>query len=510
MVSDYSKDMYRQMTELYDQVATLTDSLKALKKEVAAKNLRIAELERSVKKLDEKDARIEELEQTIDKLEKKNEVLTQENVLLREEVSRLKSDRNNDSNNSSNPPSSDQKGIKKANEYNSRKKTGKQHGGQPGHKGTTLTKKTAEELIATGKCKHTVKVCGNPATGKYTTKYEIDINIETEITEYRIYEGAFPENAPCGDVYYGPKIKALVVELFGVGVVSIKRIQEIISGITNNTLNIATGTLYGFCRKFTALAQNELKKIEEQLMNSTVVYTDATAVTVNGKLAQIRNISNNNAVRYYAMETKSIMSLKKIDLLAKFAGIFIHDHETALYHFGIGHGECNAHIIRYLLKNTEDSSNSWSGKLTEFLLEMKDAREKAVENGMEAFEPDVLQSYLQRYEDILSLGCVENKNTSPKWARQDEKALLNRLRKYKDNHLLFLYNFDVAFSNNMSERDLRKCKNRQKLAGGFRNTDGCTMFADILSIIETAKRRNNNPFFVIRSLLCSPHPFLYT
>lgn len=31
----------------------------------------------------------------------------------------------------------------------------------------------------------------------------------------------------------------------------------------------------------------------------------------------------------------------------------VHDHETALYHFGTAHVECNVHILRYLTKNSE-------------------------------------------------------------------------------------------------------------------------------------------------------------
>ena len=46
----------------------------------------------------------------------------------------------------------------------------------------------------------------------------------------------------------------------------------------------------------------------------------------------------------------------------------------------------------------------------------------------------------------------------------------------------------------MSERDLRKCKNRQKLIGGFRTNDGLTMFADLLSVVETAKRQGVSVF----------------
>ena len=85
--------------------------------------------------------------------------------------------------------------------------------------------------------------------------------------------------------------------------------------------------------------------------------------------------------------------------------------------------------------------------------------------------------------------------------------LLIRLGKYKANHLLFLHNFAVSFDNNLSERDLRKCKNRQKMAGGFRTQEGCSMFCDILSVVETAKRRRINPFEAISSILQGQQAF---
>ena len=75
--------------------------------------------------------------------------------------------------------------------------------------------------------------------------------------------------------------------------------------------------------------------------------------------------------------------------------------------------------------------------------------------------------------------------------------LLNRLEKYKADHLLLLHHLAVSFDNNMSERDLRKCKRRQKMSGGFRTQEGSSMYCDILSVIETAKRSHINPFDVI-------------
>lgn len=52
-----------------------------------------------------------------------------------------------------------------------------------------------------------------------------------------------------------------------------------------------------------------------------------------------------------------------------------------------------------------------------------------------------------------------------------------------------MHNFSVPFENNMSERDLRKCKNRQKISGGFRKYSGNEMYCKIISVVETYKRK---------------------
>ena len=92
--------------------------------------------------------------------------------------------------------------------------------------------------------------------------------------------------------------------------------------------------------------------------------------------------------------------------------------------------------------------------------------------------------------ELIQKGCEENKNTHHRYAKTEEKALLKRMEKYRENHLLFLHDFTVPFDNNMSERDLRKAKNREKMAGGFRKESGNEMYCAILTVIETLKRRN--------------------
>ena len=105
---------------------------------------RLGKVEREAAATHQKDQEeIRELKDTVARQEKKIEQLT-------EELERLQSKDDTDSHNSSKPPSSDQKPSKSANEYNGRKKTGKNSGGQKGHLGRTLkigdVKKKFEEV----------------------------------------------------------------------------------------------------------------------------------------------------------------------------------------------------------------------------------------------------------------------------------------------------------------------------------------------------------------------------
>ena len=190
------------------------------------------------------------------------------------------------------------------------------------------------------------------------------------------------------------------------------------------------------------------------------------------------------------MDSKSIKALKEIDFLKRYTGTLLHDHETALYHFGTEHAECNVHIIRYLRKNTEETGNKWSDDMITLLCEINKKRKSLLEQGVCSFSAETLTKYETDYFSLLAKGRKENKTTKHKYAKKDEQTLINRMEKYSHNHLLFLHNFSVPFDDNISERDLRKAKNRQKMAGGFRKESGNKMYCSIMTVIETLKKRN--------------------
>lgn len=437
---------------------------------------------------------IRHLNDEISDLKKENELLHAENQLLREDNARLKSIINNDSSNSSLPPSSDQKGGKPANTFNGRSKTGRKAGGQKGHKGTTLTKSAIEKKIREGACRHEIRTVGNPASGKYISKYVVDLKAETVITEVRIYvdeNGAFSIPAEYrNDVVYGEHVKALAVSLYSEGVMANDRIAAFLNAASGEVLGLSNGSIYGFCKKLSKNAAESIRNLESSLLNQSVIATDATTVTVNGKQNYIRNFSTDQTVVYHAMDSKSVGALEETGFLSRCSGTLLHDHETALYHFGTEHAECNVHILRYLRKNSEETKNKWSDEMIRLLCGMNKARKELMEQGVSEFPKEKLEEYRQEYAVVIAKGREENKKTAHRYAKREETALLNRLEKYRHNHLQFLYDFSVPFENNISERDLRKAKNRQKMAGGFRKGSGHQMYCAILTIIETLKRRN--------------------
>ena len=71
---------------------------------------------------------------------------------------------------------------------------------------------------------------------------------------------------------------------------------------------------------------------------------------------------------------------------------------------------------------------------------------------------------------------------------------------YMDSHLYFLSDKTVDWTNNISERGLRKFKRKQKQAVAFRSLSGVTDYCNVLFIIETAKLRKQDPYKTIQNI----------
>ena len=79
---------------------------------------------------------------------------------------------------------------------------------------------------------------------------------------------------------------------------------------------------------------------------------------------------------------------------------------------------------------------------------------------------------------------------------------LQRVVKKIRRHLfVFLTNRDIPATNNGSERALRPCVVFRKITNGFRTEWGARLYADIRSVVETARRRAIGALQAIRLTL---------
>ena len=133
------------------------------------------------------------------------------------------------------------------------------------------------------------------------------------------------------------------------------------------------------------------------------------------------------------------------------------------------------------------------------LLEVKEQQKIAIQNGVNSFSEDTIQTYISKYREILDIGYSEVSQQTSKYIKEKEMQLLNRLKKYADNHLMFMTNFNAKFDNNLSERDLRPVKTKKKISGCHRNYKWLRYYCEIRSVISTCKKQAVNFFKVIMS-----------
>jgi len=423
------------------------------------------------------------------------------------EITKLKAIINKDSSNSSKPPSTDGLGKKVP---NNREKSDRKAGGQPGHKGHTLeVPNNLPELAEQGKIQFRIEDHTNGATD-YVVSYTVGFEISVIWTEHR----HLPGNRVTY-VQYDSSVKALSVLLVEAEFVSIERTAEILELLSNGQIAPSAGTIRNFIEESAAGAITRYLEIRQEILNSEIINTDETPVRSterletddSGKqtLEAAKGKTFNIFIRVYSTVKAAFFTLNahKGDagilsdgILALFFGILCHDHDSKLYKYGTEHGICNAHLLRNLRGLVQLWRISWAEKFRTLLLEMNEykkadiASSKSFPNGcgQAAYE-----NFSELWDTLVQEGAAELAQMPEKSLGYDElRKMVARLTKYKAEHMLFLKNYAVPFTNNLAERDLRHCKTKQKVGTSFRSWNGAMNYVVIWSIIAAAKKQGDN------------------
>lgn len=431
------------------------------------------------------------------------------------EIARLKAMINRDSSNSSKPSSKN--GFKKV--PNSRDPSNRPVGGQKGHPGHRLgLPENLDELVASGAVEMRVfdHTDGN---GDYISRYVIDIEVVTTVTEHRFAAGEKLPEGFYNEVTYGDGIKAMSVLLLNEGVIAELRLSEIIESLTHGAVTISPATLEKFQSRFAQKLENngELEAIREDLLNGEVLHVDDTplrcAETVDyadgGTLtihtaektsfdATVRTYSNGMSTLYTVNPRKDKVGVDRDGILPSFFGILSHDHESKFYNYGTSHSTCGEHLERELKGLRDLCLIPWAGDMRALILKMNRHKNLDLEKGIGACDPKALEGFEKEYDDLMGRGRTEyGKMEDGAFGSDEFRKMLSRLTDYKDCYLLFIRNYKAPFTNNMAERDLRPEKTKEKVSILFRTWNGIKSHAKIRSFISTAKKRGLDLFSAI-------------
>jgi len=419
---------------------------------------------------------------------------------------------NKNSSNSSIPSSSEIIFTKKKCVNTSREKTDRKSGGQLGHKGTGLTKQKAEELIKSGKVEHVIEehvLDGADINScECVVKYEIDIEIKTKVIEHRFYikenKNEMPEEYNT-DVQYGNNLKAFTAIEVNEGFISLNRTAKIINEITNNTINLSQGTIVNFNKELAMNSANTMESIKDALIKVGVLHIDETGLRVNGELSWLHTATTDLYTYYQVNEKRGKEGIKNMGILEYFVGVLVHDHFTTYYQYkAMTHAECNAHILRYLKQVIELFKRDGATKFLEFLVRINNEKKNIEKTGNSNFEGKKIEEIEKEYILILNNWKTEYeryiKGKKKNKSLEEEENLFKRLIEYKEEHLLFIKDFKVPFSNNLAEKALRMIKTKLKVSGCFRGKDKGSYFATIRSLFETTKKHGMNLHDTVRKV----------
>ena len=462
---------------------------------------------------------VEKKEVQVSELENKNKEQIQLIKNLQKEIERLKLVQNNDGTNAGIPTSKTPIGKKKI-IPNFAKNTGEKIGRKNGHKKDKLEPVSEEKINK--HIEHKMDTCPNcnkssiEKTGKIIKKQVKDYKIIIEYTEHDFIEykcnccgKTFHKDIPNHlkeECQYGSNLKSLVLTLSNVGNVPLNKIRRILNGLSIEQINPCEGYFVKLQKQTSKGLEEFIKELRNELLKSTIVYWDDTVIDINKKQSCMRYYGNDFVCLFKAHEKKNKEGLDDdniLNLLSKNT-VVEHDHNKVNYNsdYSFINAECCQHLLRDLKKvEINIPERTWCKEGIKLFQEFDHRRNELMSKGIDTFTGDEINEFILKLDQILLKGLEENEVDSTPYYAAKEKTLIYRIIEYRDNYIYWILDFDIPFTNNLSERNLRGIKSKMKVSGQFQNIDRAVDYANIRSYIETCRIYGKNEYDCLSRLV---------
>lgn len=513
-MSNYSNSLYKDYELELHKRKEIEKQNKFLKLTNDVLEYRIQILEKQAldkeNKINEKNDEINEIKKIVEAQNKKILELAKQLDLTKEERDKYLAKLNNDGTNSGLPTSQTPIGKKKL-IPNSREKTGRNIGGQKNHPKSKLEKFDAEEInenvyITLSECPH----CHSKDLEKLNEevcKDEFDYKIKiikrrNHFSKYlckncnKTVKKDIPVNLK-EDNQYGSNVQATVLTLANIGNVPMNKIRKIICGITISEIDLSEGYIAKLQKRAASKLDAFIDDLKFYIKHLKLVYWDDTVIMINKHRSCMRFYGDELVALFFAHEQKNKAGIDEDGILNKLSNTSIveHDHNIVNYNeeYSFINAECCQHLLRDLEKvKTNIPKRTWCIKMKELFCKYDHLRKELINKNIDQFSNEELNDFLLNINEYLLIGVDEYLADQNVYYASEEKALLMRIMEFRDNYIYWTLDFDLPFTNNLSERALRGVKSKMKVAGQFQNITNAENYAKIRSYIETANKNGVN------------------
>lgn len=402
------------------------------------------------------------------------------------------------SKNSSVPPSQEQKANVKG------KKKAKR-GAKKGHPGTSRQRSEPDEIMA---CRvRECQQCGTDLAdlpqhiaGRHQVidipAFQVRVREVLRYGRYcpgcQSYQRAEPPPGFERGRVLGEHVEQLVLYLHYAHPLSYERVARILREVYG--LELSAGSLVSIVERSKSRLKQAADAIQEQVKQAQVIGSDETTARVDG-VSHWQWVFQTPKLAYYVIEPS-----RSAQVIANVMGdaqpeVWVSDVlSSQMCHPAAAYQICLAHQIRDLQYLIDSHQCEWATQMQALFrraIHLHKLRDSLSSKRFDLFA----QAYEWRFGQLMA--------QSP--PSEDSQRLWRRFHKHRKALLLFLEREDVAPTNNASEQALRNSVIYRKVTGGFRSDWGAELYANLISVLETARRQGRSIFATLQ-MIFAPQP----
>jgi transposase len=430
---------------------------------------------------------------------------------LEARVAELERQLSQNSGNSGKPPSRDPAAERQrqAEEREGRKGSGggggrKRKGKQRGSKGSGLEMSANPDEVIDHhpqRCEGCGGELDDDASTGFCARQVIELpEVTPVVTEHRAHTcrcrcghlsaATFPE-AVRAPVSYGPRVRAVVAYLLGRQHIPTRRVAETLADLYG--LSISTGAIDSIYSEASKRLRGFITALVACLRTLPVLHADETTDRIGTKNCWMHVVSTGLFTLIHASVTRGGDAIDEAGVLRGYRGVIVHDRLAMYWKLKAKHGLCAAHLLRDLADVAIGvTQTAWAAGLAGLLVEINAACEDARRRGLEQIGPSYQRAFAARYDTLVAQGLAANPEPASgrkrDYCERRSFNLASAFATHRKAILRYMYDLDVAFTNNQAERDLRPTKLHRKISGCFRSQHGAERFAHLRSYLSTTRK----------------------